>query len=241
MKIATFVINLPSADSRRNLIKAQLEFLKWADYEIIPAVDGKKQYPNGLGHVTPGEVGCAMSHLDIYQRIVSRNIPVALIFEDDALIGQRLPELIETLVNHLSSSLPQVILLSHVERYSLTGAKRITKLHRLAKPYVAYGAHAYLITYAGAESLLNNLIPVRVSADAWKYFMKQDYIDVRCVVPYPVGTAPCASTSQIGNERYQKNLKQTWQNLARKYIFQKFIFQIFTKPLNRIRRQKQTW
>ena len=89
---------------------------KHIQYEIFPAYNGKEILNNSksntsihekillqdktvlnlkLGRqsiinekLTPSEIGCALSHLKIYEEIIKRNLEFALIFEDDILIHE---------------------------------------------------------------------------------------------------------------------------------------------------------
>ncbi|QZX98138.1 glycosyltransferase family 25 protein (plasmid) [Pantoea alfalfae] len=97
MKI--FVINLSRSPERRASMEQQLSLLN-LDYEIVEAVDGSQlSYTEIMKETMPlnyalscGEVGCALSHINICKRIASEGIPMALILEDDALIDYRTVE-----------------------------------------------------------------------------------------------------------------------------------------------------
>ncbi|HVX36996.1 MAG TPA: glycosyltransferase family 25 protein [Hyphomicrobium sp.] len=87
--IPAFYINLDRDVSRRARLEAELTNCGLSA-ERIPAVDGRAVpdwlqsfYDDRMG---PGEVGCSASHLSIYRIIVERNLPFALILEDDARI-----------------------------------------------------------------------------------------------------------------------------------------------------------
>ncbi|WP_170228278.1 glycosyltransferase family 25 protein [Denitratisoma oestradiolicum] len=252
--LQAFVINLPAASGRRQLMEAQLALPGLPACRIVPAVDGRALDAVTLARIydaeaarrwerelTPGEIGCALSHLAVYERVVAENLPWALVLEDDALIGHKLPGLLEKLLPRLDPDKPEAILLSHVERYSAWGTERLDRLHRLARPHLAAGAHAYLITRAGAAALLAALQPVRIVPDAWRGFMDEGLLTVRCVVPYAVGTAPVANASQIGSERFSPPAIRGWRRWLRKYLYQKFWFQLVVKPLGRLKRQVSSW
>ena len=38
--------------------------------------------------LTPGELGCSLSHIRLWEKMVKENIPEVLILEDDLLIGK---------------------------------------------------------------------------------------------------------------------------------------------------------
>ena len=79
------------------------------DYEIFPAVDGQhlsdrdllqysaKEATKLIGReLSRGEIGCALSHLRIYEKLIASGDFDCLILEDDINIGQMLPEVLGT-------------------------------------------------------------------------------------------------------------------------------------------------
>ena len=97
-----FVINLDRSKKRLLNISSQLEKLG-IPFERFPAVDGngiinqelyfnKKRFKLECLHdVVPGEVGCSLSHIKIWRRIVDSKIPFALVLEDDVDLDKELP------------------------------------------------------------------------------------------------------------------------------------------------------
>ena len=130
-----FVVSLPRETKRRKLMEAQLECIEMP-YEIFDAVYGKdipddelaklydeKATLNTFGRgTTRGEIGCALSHHGIYRRIVERDLPGALILEDDALLGRDLPAVLKSIT--LDPDVPRVILLTHVQKHRASAARR---------------------------------------------------------------------------------------------------------------------
>lgn len=254
-QLRIIVISLTTAVARRRLISAQLEWPGMPPFEFLPAVDGRNSTPEdfaafydeaiAIEHqrpLTPPEIGCAASHLMAYRHILAGSLPVALILEDDALLGHQFLDLLGPLLNTLEPSRAQIILLSHVGRYYGWHSRRIGKLHRLVRPYSAHGAHAYLITQAAARTMLAALQPIHTVADDWRYIQRLGSIELRAVVPYLVGTIPAASDSQIGDRRHALPTKHSaLYRWMRKYLWQKLLFQIVVKPLWRISKQEATW
>ena len=116
--LPVFVISLKSATERRALIEEHLRGLG-IDYELINAVKGDELEPsyrreiNPAGNMSPGTLGCYLSHIHVYERMIEKQLPVALILEDDTVLIVRKPDpdlpasvlifsLIKTLWNHLS-------------------------------------------------------------------------------------------------------------------------------------------
>lgn len=96
-----YVINLRTADKRRESVKKQLEKEENIEYEFIPAINGnalsdteraelfditKAQYWYGRD-IRAGEIGCTLSHQLCYRKLLETagggNV---IIFEDDIYI-----------------------------------------------------------------------------------------------------------------------------------------------------------
>ena len=95
-----FVISLAAAPERRRAISAQLEALG-LPFTLFDAIDARQGVPpeyeplidrvgtqRNLGRpMSPGEYGCALSHLLVYRRICDEGLPGAIVLEDDAVVG----------------------------------------------------------------------------------------------------------------------------------------------------------
>jgi len=95
-QLAAFVITLRRATARKPQVDRIVAHCP-VDCEIVEAVDGRElslaeydavyrpdlyrpKYPFQLG---PGEVGCFLSHRQLWQRMIDENLSQALIIEDD--------------------------------------------------------------------------------------------------------------------------------------------------------------
>ncbi|MCR4939980.1 MAG: glycosyltransferase family 25 protein [Treponemataceae bacterium] len=193
MKI--FVINLKNAEERRNFMTQQLKELN-LDFEFIDAIYGKdfydddkyfareasKKYEKRL--MTPGEIGCALSHQIIYKKMIAENIPYALIFEDDAVISPDLIKVLPELEKNIHPN--QMINLAKCDLAYKKNRIHIYGEYFLSKPYmVKYGSIAYavgyIITKEAAETILSINFPVFTPADNWGCFRK--LIDFRGITP----------------------------------------------------------
>jgi len=95
MKI--YIISLSNAIENRSKITLLFNKLNIINYEIVDAVDGKmlKTYniygkwrdPWSHLHLTQGEIGCALSHISIWEKIETGKDAGAIILEDDFIIS----------------------------------------------------------------------------------------------------------------------------------------------------------
>ena len=193
MKI--FAINLPKDVARRASLDKQGNGLGLS-IEWVVGVYGRELAPDELRaayrsrlarqrlgrEMTPAEIGCALSHISIYRRIVTDKIPCALILEDDAVLDERLPLLLDALQHHLSPASPAVVLLSPASgqpgpSLPLYGCFTL-------QPYKAgFYTHAYVVTLAGARALLRALFPVGNVADCWPRLARHRVVDIYVTLP----------------------------------------------------------
>ena len=167
MKI--FLILLEREKVRKEFMVKQLAKLG-LEYEIVDAVDGSKFTeadleklcdPNALKDLrwwlTNGAIGCALSHYNVYKKIVERGIKNALVIEDDAI----LPDNITTILSDIESCITEgeVINLYYVSKntcqLSLQGAREITggKILYPLDPHKPITTAAYVIDHEAAKNL----------------------------------------------------------------------------------------
>lgn len=180
--LPVWVVNLARSVERRAYITTHLNALG-LPFEIVPAVEGKALTAGELTEaydplrtiatigreMAAGEIGCALSHFRLYQRMVDADIDVALIVEDDAVIH---PDTLDLLAKQ--ENFPddwEILLLNHTP----TIGGRINRWHRtpvasrqigrFSRP--AYGTGGYLIRQSAARALLKQAYPIHCPADHW--------------------------------------------------------------------------
>lgn len=156
-----FFINLDRDTDRRRSIETQLSSAQ-LDAERIQAVAGRNlpewaqpYFPHCS--LTPGEVGCYASHMLAWRTIVARNLPFALVLEDDALIDDGASRLIDELVNTLPRGWDFVHLdgRSRSRAFSSRPLRDLPEGRRLLRyARIPDGTLAYLISNQGARKLL---------------------------------------------------------------------------------------
>jgi glycosyl transferase family 25 len=186
-----WVLNLKKDTQRLRFIAGQLRALK-LPFTVVEALDGAlltaedwKLYSKERAlkfskrELVPGEVGCALSHARMWERMVRGNIPEVLIFEDDVRIGRALPDILRNrrrlpkdweLVN-FSTDAPQ-------EPFG----EFITDIYRASRhKELPDRGSAYLVNLKGARKLLDHAYPIGHTADGltWR-------TDITGVVSYGV-------------------------------------------------------
>ncbi|MGI9297692.1 MAG: glycosyltransferase family 25 protein [Gammaproteobacteria bacterium] len=205
-----FVISLVREAGRRAEMIRRLD----ADnlrYEIVDGVDGavlnREEYAGRLGQyhrregscfrlnhskrrfagrLSPGEIGCYLSHYNLWRRIADEKIPAAVILEDDAA-----PEAdFAAVVREIAASGWRWDLIylhrDHSDKIyrvlqTVGGGRRLAQLK-----ITPNAAGAYMISAAGAEKLLRHCWFMHHGLDVvWKDFWNWDG-RVYAVCPNPV-------------------------------------------------------
>lgn len=183
ISIKTYAINLASDVSRRNELLKRLAPTPLCDVEIFTATDGRTMtdyrrrelfdYPgfarHNVGVPTPGEVGCALSHYRLWQRIVDGVDNVALILEDDVLINCDFQRYIDFAAEYLAFDAPRVV--AFPGHFYYTRRHRVADGIDVARPIRGYYAYCYFINRAAARCLVDLGRPHYV-ADDWDWFIK---------------------------------------------------------------------
>nr|WP_255705603.1 glycosyltransferase family 25 protein [Xenorhabdus sp. PB61.4] len=206
MKI--YVINLAQDVERKKSMQEQLKKLE-LDFEFISAVYGKSLNKEQIQENCPnfdemtlaiGELGCSLSHLNIYKKIIKNKIPISLILEDDARLGDNLTNILSSLENHpmATSSKPYVFLLSQTNEYFDSFKRKLGNNHHIVNVIDAACTHGYALNLAAAKALYNHLFPVKFVADEWKMLREQGVVKLKGIVPPVVTISSHGAYSSIG-------------------------------------------
>ena len=192
-----FVISLVGAESRRQSMRRQLDALG-VDYEIVDAVEGRSlsaadlervcdfRKMRRLGRVlSPGEIGCALSHLAIYRRIVAERLEAACVLEDDVVLSSDYPELANRAAAFMRGR-PGVHLLGEGISRPYGYAGRLGGIYRSTVLKRAYGTFSYVVTREAAMALMGALSPVCRVADSWGVWVGYGLIRL-----YGINYSPC--------------------------------------------------
>lgn len=207
--IKAFAINLPkSTDRKKSILKECEKISHLVDTEIFPASDGKEIIKNfkltphlknkilledqttlklQFGRestisdkLSPAEVGCALSHLRVYEEIIKRNLRFALVLEDDILINNDL-NLIITPLEKLQSKWDIVQVDSDkgirnfpFQKKIILNKNPLIKLNRegmgildsiFNRRRINYWTSCYFISKHACQKLLSIGYPVRMPSD----------------------------------------------------------------------------
>ena len=120
------------------------------------ATTGKRMTHHEL---TPGAVGCYMSHIGAWKKLVASNRPFALIFEDDADVPPDMFAKLSQCMKEIPENWDLFLLGWEGSGDSTAVGKHITKMKRFLR------GHAYMISQKCARTLLPTMLPMTQQVD----------------------------------------------------------------------------
>lgn len=180
--IPIFVVNLKKDIHKKELISNLLSKYN-IKFDFISAVYGndlsdkfkesiydKKQTIKNIGReMSNGEIGCILSHYNIYKHILDMNIEKAIILEDDIFIDEELKKFL-TKIELIPESIELILLGYHSNQHnqqkthsSYWGRITIDKIKLVKLVEKAYGTYGYFITNDGAKKLYEILTTEKIS------------------------------------------------------------------------------
>lgn len=198
-----FVISLVRAAARRASITSRLDAAGVA-YEMVDAVDGEVLDLSGLAdrlkpdqyrtkyrrEFSRTEIGCYLSHYNLWQRIVDDKIDCAIILEDDAIWEEDFFEIVANL-QKIKWHWELIGLSNGGVRTERIVCKLNNKRCLVRHKRLAFGAVAYIIRRSAAEKLLGYCYEICTAIDVLMYeYWKNN------VVTYMVKPSPAPSLEQ---------------------------------------------
>lgn len=190
-----FIISLKRSVDRRKVMSEHLARLG-LDFEFINGVDGNKLSPEEISklydekwafrqegrHLSRGEIGCSLSHLKVYRKIVNEDLSYALILEDDVCLSPLIAGVLKAIEDTISPNMNEVFLMQ--ENSSVRFKKKGKKVYLIDGQFVfeelksAQGTYAYVVTHNSAQSMVKTLTPVTHTADSWGWLIRQKIVNV---------------------------------------------------------------
>ena len=150
------------------------------DYQFFDAVDGRTLSDDEVrqvydeerarrtfyGPLNRGEIGCALSHVAVWERIVADNT-LALVLEDDTVLDPATPEILAALPGLIN---PQdvVVLVKTNDNTFYFRQRELPRGRRLVyvnQPF--YGALGYVMTPGAARRFIARAKPLCAPIDFW--------------------------------------------------------------------------
>lgn len=208
-----FVISLARATERRSHMASQMaclgipfEFFDGVDghllddQEIGRVYDDARARTTSWGPLNRGEIGCALSHIGVWRKLIEEDIPYALVLEDDAVLDPAVVDVLEALPPLLGAADVVALVKTNDNTFFFHQAPlpRRRRLVYVNQPF--YTAAGYVVTCGAAQRLVRHALPLTVPIDFWYHDTGfRGVVPIRAVHP-PVAAQAIADhlPSQIG-------------------------------------------
>lgn len=197
-KLPIYVINLKDRPDRKQKIEKEMLKHNLKNVTILEAVNGydldiDELLDNDLYTINEdiarplkrGEIGCYLSHLEAWYKILRDKEPYALIIEDDAVFVENFKEKLNDALNKIKNSNWDVLFLgrncSHFE-YECNRGTPVNNEKILMYPLISgYGTFAYIIKNRCIRKLLKDTFPLIKPVDV-VLLEKDDIGDIKIIV-----------------------------------------------------------
>lgn len=194
-------------------MQAQFERLS-LPFEFINAIDGREltddeitavyskwrtRFCYGKG-LMRGEIGCALSHIEFYRRVVTDNAP-GFVFEDDVELTLSVKSAVDNVETFLAGCKePCLVQLPGLERDLPHDVNKCSG-ESFAKAFSAMGTYAYGVNQSAAKLLLKAFTPIKFPIDYYRHLIRYYGLDFY-VYKQKVISVDMESESTIGAERF---------------------------------------
>lgn len=200
--VQVFVISLKRSIDRRKRVEDQLSKTN-IQWRFLDAVDGyalpempasyqRSKVKRLQGYeLTPGEVGCFLSHIHAWE-LCALNNAITLVFEDDFLVCENLEVVIEDLLTISDQwNLVRLSGIYETKHEILKQRSGYSLVKNLGEPC---GTAAYMIQPAAAKVLLNSAADIYEPVDHYLEHYTKHGLTCLAAKPYPIGLAHTKST-----------------------------------------------
>ncbi len=234
-----YIVNLKKDEKRRENIIREVKKQNLTNYEIVDAVDGSKLNQNELNNATfknkkhlnpwnskmsPSQIGCALSHIKVYEKFIKTGFEVALILEDDAIFVRDFNNNLKQLILKNFKFKKQIVLLSELKEFHGKALDSVDN-YEIVNVSNAFFTHAYMINKEAARSIISFNYPVKTIADNFVFFKIYCNIKITGLNPYLLDQDKKSFKTTIKSEETTKKI----------FLIRRTIYKIKNKILKKFR------
>lgn len=210
-----FILHLPRTVKRRALVLCQTAFLGSSRVEVVPAVDGRKldledMLAQGVlkrdkhlqRDLTPGEVGCYLGHVRIWNSMVKQKLNHALICEDDIVWRSDAHAIVDSFMTEVQDDWDIIHFHNSIRIgsgvYNDPGRKQISG-HVWRGYNEGRGSACYALRARGAQFLLDRAFPIQSTVDGRTNWLTGWWKECDGYTGYVCWPFPC-EVAQVASE-----------------------------------------
>ena len=122
------------------------------------------EFPNRDPFMNTGEIGCFLSHYNIWKDIIEKEIPYSIVFEDDAKINTKIfPEHLKIIMNNAPENFGVISMYKHESQLS----RKFIPYNNLFETIdrKVWGTTAYIVSLESVKAFMDDLVPIKHPVD----------------------------------------------------------------------------
>lgn len=163
----TFCISLKTSIDRRERIQKRFEYFQ-LDVSMCDAATAEDLTDNFVDYLSPGQRGCAQSHMNLWRHMVNNKLPYAFIMEDDAMFHENWREKLDMMLELIKTNN------WNWDAVFLNSSEPVVPVEIWSLALEQYLTGGYIISYDGATRLVNMYADTLYAAD-WMTTRLQTY------------------------------------------------------------------
>lgn len=175
-------LNVTNIIKKHNLNNAQIfKAVNGYTDNLQEFIDKKYLSKEIIQKLRPGAIGCAMSHIKLWEHFLTLNDDIFIVFEDDVSLSINFKKKVDNFIKYLPSDFDicQLLTIHSSDRHT-TLSKNIVVNKYVKRGYGQYGTVGYIISRKGILKLLKKVKPIYTTIDD----IIADYIDKGYLTSY---------------------------------------------------------
>ena len=220
------IISDKDNDERRKLIysefkKLGVKELRFTDAIMATRMTDEEVYKNTIPNtfLSKGEVGCALSHKNVYEEFLKNDQKSIAIFEDDVIFSKDCSiEVIKSIMDMVDTMTEPTVVALQKSIYHNEKIFNISEEISIYSSRNLFCMHGYIINRAAAKNILKIQTPIRFEIDAFKFYYWLGELELFCLNKDLV-VQSLELESNIGSIRYAKDNRTELKNKAYKDLY----------------------
>jgi len=235
--IPKFIISLEKDKERADYLKNEV-FTKITNYIKCKAFDGEVDDPNPvleqnnltvaehfIEKCNSGQLGCYLSHYQVWKYILENNLDLAIVLEDDVKIYKNFNRIINTIYDNLPVKFDYVHLFVHPDKQKIEYLE--AKEGDIIPAEDNFGTVAYIISLRGAKRLLKltQLLKIQAPVDRQINFCVQhNFLKAYMVKrPFLITQGEIMPNRAVYNNSFKSNIWYSTKLIDKNIVNKKFV------------------
>lgn len=169
--------------------------------------------------LSKGEIGCALSHKYVYEKLLHSEYNSIIVFEDDIVFSNECTvEVLSNIVNMVDKVDEPCVVSLYKAKFHKKEMFKVDDKISIYSSHNLFGTYSYIINKEAAENILNIQTPVRFEIDAYKFYYWLGAVNLYCINQNLVVPSK-EIESVIGSDRFDVNNRTELKNAAYKELY----------------------